>query len=127
MMTRRDFMKAAGLLALWPYGCARQTSAPAGAVVNDVHSQLNPTKVDRVGHADARGRGSLLNPFGGDVESFGFGDADGNVRTCSRQENQQLFSLVIGGYGLFGIVGAVTLRPAARGKLGRGGPGIEGE
>jgi len=232
MMTRRDFMKAAGLLALWPYGCARQTSAPAGAVVNDVHSQLNPTRVERVVHADSleaiqatilrakregnaisiaggrhamggqqfgadtvlidtsklnrvlsfdsnrglveveagiqwpelieylltvqkgrprqwgiiqkqtgadrfciggslaanvHGRGLLLKPFVGDVESFVFVDADGNVRTCSRQENQQLFSLVIGGYGLFGIVAAVTLRLAPRRKLERVVQVIEAE
>ena len=231
-MTRRDFMKAAGLLALWPYGCARQTSAPAGAVVNDVHSQLNPTRVERVVHADSleaiqatilrakregnaisiaggrhamggqqfgadtvlidtsklnrvlsfdsnrglveveagiqwpelieylltvqkgrprqwgiiqkqtgadrfciggslaanvHGRGLLLKPFVGDVESFVFVDADGNVRTCSRQENQQLFSLVIGGYGLFGIVAAVTLRLAPRRKLERVVQVIEAE
>ncbi len=30
--------------------------------------------------------------------------ADGVVRIASRQENQELFSLVLGGYGLFGIV-----------------------
>jgi len=53
MMNRRDFMKAAGLLALWPYGCAKQASTPAGTIVNDVHSQLNPTRVDRVVSIDS--------------------------------------------------------------------------
>ena len=43
-------------------------------------------------------------------------DASGAVRHCSRTENPELFSLAIGGYGLFGIIYAVTLRlmPAHR-------------
>lgn len=36
--------------------------------------------------------------------------ADGKVVRCSRQEHPQLFSLVLGGYGLFGIVLDVNLR-----------------
>lgn len=42
-MNRREF--AASLLPLLPY---RSLSAPSGAEVNDVHSQLNPTLVDRI-------------------------------------------------------------------------------
>ena len=30
--------------------------------------------------------------------------ADGQVVRCSRTENAELFSLVLGGYGLFGII-----------------------
>ena len=30
--------------------------------------------------------------------------ADGKIVKCSRKENQELFSLVLGGYGLFGII-----------------------
>jgi FAD/FMN-containing dehydrogenase len=36
--------------------------------------------------------------------------ADGKIYTCSRSENQQLFSLIPGGYGLFGIILAVKLK-----------------
>ena len=53
MVSRRDFLKAAGLLALWPYGCATHTSTPAGTIVNDVHSQLNPTRVDHIVRVDS--------------------------------------------------------------------------
>src|SRR3972149_6163446 len=53
MVSRRDFLKAAGLLALWPYGCAKHTSTPAGTIVNDVHSQLNPTRVDHIVRVDS--------------------------------------------------------------------------
>jgi FAD/FMN-containing dehydrogenase len=224
MVSRRDFLKAAGLLALWPYGCATHTSTPAGTVVNDVHSQLNPTRVDHIVRVDSleairttilkakregkavsiaggrhamggqqfgadtvlidtgqykrvlsfdsnrglvdveagiqwpelveylltvqqgrsrqwgivqkqtgadrlsiggalaanvHGRGLSLKPLIEDVESFVLVDADGNRRTCSRQENPELFRLAIGGYGLFGIIAAVKLRLAPRTKMKR--------
>ncbi len=59
--------------------------------------------------ANVHGRGLLFKPFIDDVESFQLIDAEG-IKECSREENQELFSLVIGGYGLFGIVSEVTLR-----------------
>jgi FAD/FMN-containing dehydrogenase len=43
-------------------------------------------------------------PFAGTVESLRLMTADGDIRRCSRRENAELFSLVLGGYGLFGIV-----------------------
>src|SRR5207245_6721649 len=57
--------------------------------------------------ANAHGRGLLFKPFVGDVESFVLVDADGIPRTCSREENAELFRLAIGGYGLFGVVTSV--------------------
>jgi len=38
------------------------------------------------------------------VESFRLMLADGKIVKCSRDENRELFSLVLGGYGLFGII-----------------------
>jgi len=224
MMNRRDFMKAAGMLALWPYGCAKQTSTPAGTIVNDVHSQLNPTRVDRVVSIDsaeairaailkARREGKAVSVAGGrhamggqqfgadtvlidtgqynrvlsfdsnrgiveveagiqwpelieylltvqkgrspqwgivqkqtggdrfciggslaanvhgrslrskpiiqDVDSLTLLDAEGHLRTCDRDQNADLFRLVIGGYGLFGIITSVRLRLAPRRQLER--------
>ncbi len=69
--------------------------------------------------ANVHGRGLRMHPIIGDVESFVLVDADGNVRHCSRRENYELFRLVIGGYGLFGVVYSVTLRLAPRQKLQR--------
>ena len=69
--------------------------------------------------ANVHGRGLRLRPMIGDVESFVLVDSNGNAHTCSRRENTELFRLVIGGYGLFGIVAAVTLRLAARTKVER--------
>src|SRR6266545_4700896 len=69
--------------------------------------------------ANGHGRGLTLPPFVGDVESFTLVDASGEVRRCSRTEERELFSLVAGGYGLFGIVTSVTLRLSPRRKLER--------
>jgi FAD/FMN-containing dehydrogenase len=54
-----------------------------------------------------------------DVESFQIMDAAGEVRTCSRTENAELFRLAIGGYGLFGIMTTATLRLVPRRKVER--------
>ncbi len=66
--------------------------------------------------ANGHGRGLTYKPIVQDVESFELVDASGAVRHCSRTENSELFSLAIGGYGLFSIIYAVTLRlmPAHR-------------
>ena len=69
--------------------------------------------------ANVHGRGLRMRPIIGDVESFVLVDAAGNVRHCSRAENGELFRLVIGGYGLFGVVYSVTLRLVPRQKLRR--------
>jgi FAD/FMN-containing dehydrogenase len=44
------------------------------------------------------------------VLSFRLMLADGTIVKCSRTENQELFSLVLGGYGLFGIILDADLR-----------------
>jgi FAD/FMN-containing dehydrogenase len=228
MWTRRKFartlLRAGGLLALWPAGCARYTPAPAGVWVNDVHSQLNLTRVEQVvpvgsvsavreavraararrrpvcvaaaRHAmggqqfatdavmldttgldrvvafdreagtveveagihwpelvaylldkqpgalrpwtiaqkqtgasrlslggavaaNVHGRGLTMKPIIGDVASLTLVDAAGELRRCSRRENPELFGLVVGGYGLFGVVVSVTLKLVPREKLQR--------
>ncbi|MFZ0731727.1 MAG: FAD-binding oxidoreductase [Candidatus Sulfotelmatobacter sp.] len=43
-------------------------------------------------------------PIASTVESFYLMKADGTVVRCSRTENKELFSLALGGYGLFGII-----------------------
>ncbi len=223
MLDRREFLKAAALAALAPAACRRAPEA-GETLVNDVHSQLNPTRVAEVvpvgSLADLRalvrraaaaglpvavaggrhamggqqfaggalladtrgmarvlgfdrerglleveagiqwpeliaayerlqrgaprpwgiaqkqtgadkmsvggalasnvhGRGLTLKPFVGDVEAFTLVDAAGEVRRCSRTEEPELFRLAAGGYGLFGLVHAVTLRLVPRRKLER--------
>jgi FAD/FMN-containing dehydrogenase len=82
------------------------------------------TGVDRVTLAGAlasnvHGRGLRYPPIISDVESFVLVDAEGKPRTCSRRENAELFTLAVGGYGLFGIIAQVTLRLVPRTKLER--------
>jgi FAD/FMN-containing dehydrogenase len=43
-------------------------------------------------------------PIAATVESFRLINAAGEVINCSRDENKELFSLVLGGYGLFGVI-----------------------
>ena len=49
-------------------------------------------------------------PIASTVESFRLMRADGTIVRCSREENHELFSLVLGGYGLFGIILDAELR-----------------
>ena len=69
--------------------------------------------------ANAHGRGLKMKPFISNVESFVLVDATGMARTCSRTENAELFRLVHGGYGLFGVVTSVQLRLVPRTKVER--------
>jgi FAD/FMN-containing dehydrogenase len=68
---------------------------------------------------NAHGRGLALPPIVGQVEAFDLLTPDGEVVQCSRTERPELFSLAIGGYGLFGVITAVDLRLRPRCKLRR--------
>src|ERR1700719_1391673 len=69
--------------------------------------------------ANAHGRGLKMKPFISNIESFVLVDAGGVARTCSRTENTEVFRLVHGGYGLFGVVTSLQLRLVPRTKLER--------
>ncbi|HYZ09852.1 MAG TPA: FAD-binding oxidoreductase [Pseudonocardiaceae bacterium] len=69
--------------------------------------------------ANCHGRGLTMAPIVHDVESLRLVRTDGSVVTCSREQNPELFGLVVGGYGLFGAVYTVTLRLTHRRKLQR--------
>jgi len=69
--------------------------------------------------ANIHGRGLAFAPFVADVESIEAVLADGRVVTCDRTTNAELFRLIVGGYGLFGIVTKVALRLARRRKVER--------
>jgi FAD/FMN-containing dehydrogenase len=49
-------------------------------------------------------------PIASSVDSFRLLNANGTIVHCSRDENRELFSLVLGGYGLFGLILDVDLR-----------------
>src|SRR5207245_305638 len=133
MGNRREFLRLAALGALWPgaLAWAQKAKKPEGILVNDLHGQLSATWVNRIVQPDPldgvsgslsanmHGRGLTLPPFISDIESFKLLNARGQLVNCSRSENPELFSLAIGGYGLFGVVYSVTLRLVPRRKLER--------
>lgn len=69
--------------------------------------------------SNVHGRGLKFKPIIDQVESFILMDHRGVSLTCSREENAELFRLVIGGYGLFGIVTSVRLKLWERRKVQR--------
>ena len=69
--------------------------------------------------ANVHGRGLTMKPAISDVESFVLVGPDGEAITCSRAENEDLFGLAIGGYGLFGCVYSARLRLLPRRTLER--------
>jgi FAD/FMN-containing dehydrogenase len=80
MLNRREFLKSvsrASVAAIvWPSGCAWQAPKPSSTLVNDIHSQLNPTRVAGVARPtsieeaqafvrNARGKGQSVSVAGG--------------------------------------------------------------
>ena len=106
----------------WPqlidWCLANQTGGPAWGI------RQKQTGADRLTLGGAlasniHGRGLGYAPIVGDVDSFQLVGPDGKVHRCSREENPELFGLVIGGYGLFGVVYSVVLKLSPRRKLER--------
>ena len=50
------------------------------------------------------------SPISSTIESLRIINADGDILTCSKNENPELLSLAIGGYGLFGVILDVKFR-----------------
>jgi FAD/FMN-containing dehydrogenase len=95
----------------------------SGATWNDIQQFLTPhglavlimqgPNVFTVGGSisvNAHGWDMRNGPVGSSIERFRILLADGSILRCSRQENSDLFHLVIGGYGLFGVILDVGLR-----------------
>src|SRR5438046_4072755 len=69
--------------------------------------------------SNVHGRGLAMKPLISNIESFTLINADGKSVRCSRDENNELFRVAIGGYGLFGLIDSVTLQLVPRQKLRR--------
>jgi FAD/FMN-containing dehydrogenase len=101
------------------YTVSSQTGAK-----NQVGIRQKQTGADRLSiggalSANIHGRGLQMKPFIGDIESFRIVTADGEILNCSRRENNELFCLAVGGYGLFGVIMSATIRLAKRQKVRR--------
>lgn len=128
MATVRHFDGERGLLEveagiMWPEVVGHLLREQAGASRQWGIAQKQ-TGADRLTiggavSANIHGRGLAMRPFISDVEALTVVMADGTVLRCSREENAELFRLIHGGYGLFGVVATVTLRLVPRLKLKR--------
>jgi FAD/FMN-containing dehydrogenase len=100
----------------------KKITVESGATWQDIQEQLQPLglaiKVMQSSYVFTVGGSLSANAHGRDldassiietVDSFRLLLADGTTRNVSRKENSDLFGLVIGGYGLFGVILDVTL------------------
>lgn len=69
--------------------------------------------------ANGHGRGLQMQPMGEDIENLSLVNSHGELVFCNREQNAELFSLVVGGYGLFGVIYSATLRLAPRQRVKR--------
>ncbi len=69
--------------------------------------------------ANIHGRGLTYAPFVDDIEALEVVLADGSRVKCDRTNRPDLFRLVVGGYGLFGVVTSAWLRLVPRRKVER--------
>lgn len=101
---------------------AEQTiTVQSGATWHDIQNRLHPnyavkamqsTDIFTVGGSisvNAHGMDHQVGAIGRTIRSLRFMLTDGAIQTLSLTENPELFRLVIGGYGLFGIILEATL------------------
>lgn len=69
--------------------------------------------------ANIHGRALTAPPFVADIESLEVVNSNAEILHCSRTCNADLFRYVVGGYGLFGVVTAATLRLVPRVQVER--------
>ena len=93
----------------------------SGATWHDIQNYLHPkfavkamqsTDIFTVGGSisvNAHGMDHLAGSVGSSIRSMRVMLADGNIVNVSPEENPELFSLVVGGYGLFGVILDVDL------------------
>ena len=93
----------------------------SGATWHDIQTFLHPkfavkamqsTDIFTVGGSisvNAHGMDHLAGSVGSSIRSMRVMLGDGNIVNVSREENPELFSLIVGGYGLFGVILDVDL------------------
>jgi FAD/FMN-containing dehydrogenase len=95
---------------------ARTVTVQSGATWHDIQNLLHPryavkamqsTDIFSVGGSisvNAHGMDHQVGALGKTIRSMRVMLPDGTVQRVSREQNPELFNLVVGGYGLFGIV-----------------------
>ncbi len=100
----------------------KQITVQSGATWDTVQRAINPhglaikvmqsSNIFTVGgtmSANAHGRDLNSTAFVETIDSFRFLLANGTIVNVSRTENSELFKLVIGGYGMFGVILDATI------------------
>lgn len=109
--------------AMWPAIIAHcwrtQRHDPAPWAIAQKQTGADALTLGGALSANVHGRGLTMRPIIQDIESFTLVTPAGDEITCSRTQNPEMFALVIGGYGLFGIIGRVRLRLMRRLRLRR--------
>jgi FAD/FMN-containing dehydrogenase len=109
--------------ATWPEVMRGYLALQAGAAhpwgIRQKQSGADALTVGGAIAANIHGRGLDSPPFSVDVESLQLVTASGERVMCSREQEAELFSLVVGGYGLCGVVVGATLRLVPRQKVER--------
>lgn len=103
-------------LLAWLAACPDNT---AGWTIRQKQTGADDFSLGGALAANIHGRGLCLAPFVEDVEALVLVDAQGQRLQASRGERPELFALVAGGYGLFGLVMQLTLRLTRRQTLRR--------
>ena len=95
---------------------ARSVTVQPGATWHDIQNMLHPrfavramqsTDIFTVGGSisvNAHGMDHQAGALAKSIKSMRVMLADGSLRTVSPTENKELFNLVVGGYGLFGVI-----------------------
>jgi FAD/FMN-containing dehydrogenase len=95
---------------------ARSVTVQPGATWHDIQNMLHPrfavramqsTDIFTVGGSisvNAHGMDHQAGALAKSIKSMRVMLADGSLRTVSPTENRELFDLVVGGYGLFGVI-----------------------
>ncbi len=97
----------------------RQDNSPNAWSISTKQTGADKLTLGGAVSANAHGRTLTKGPMVSSIESLTLVDANAEIIRCSRSENPELFSLVIGGYGLFGIVHSVALQLERRHKIER--------
>jgi FAD/FMN-containing dehydrogenase len=95
---------------------ARTVTVQSGATWHDIQNAIHPrfavksmqsSDIFSVGGSisvNAHGMDHRAGSVGGTVRTMRVMMADGRIETVSREANRELFDLIVGGYGLFGVI-----------------------
>ena len=98
----------------WPalVGWLKTNQSNAASPLTIIQKQTGADNLSVGGALSANIHGRVLNkrPIIDDVVAFNIITPSGERLHCSRKENFNLFSLTIGGYGMFGIIDSIQLK-----------------